>query len=121
MDPRLKAISSLRLQSEQFLNGDVAFEELIHALSWHSFDDEDENGRWDPRLAIKDLPGELQTEYLFYVKWRGHVGQGEPKSSHWAYGQSTEPYGWIDKVAFKKQFSQEFRQLTLLPIGQKHV
>ena len=111
---RIESILSLRSRSQQFLIGALAFDELVRALRWYSFDDEDEKGRWDPRLVVKDLPDELQTEYLFYVKWRGLIGQGIPKSTGWVYGQSAESYGWIDKAAFKKQFTEEFHKLTLL-------
>lgn len=120
MDPRLTAILKLRTRSEQFANGTLPFEELPRALSWFSFDDEDDEGRWDPRMAVKDLSEELQMEYLFYVKWRGEAAHGSPKSTTWVYGKSIEPYGWIDKQAFHKMFTEEFFRLKLadIPSGE---
>ena len=48
----------------------LGFEKLIAAIRWYSFDDEHDEGRWEPRMAVKDWSLELQREYLFYVKWR---------------------------------------------------
>lgn len=117
MDSRLKAIRKLRILSTGFANGEVSFEIFLPALSWHSFDDEDEEGRYDPRASVKDLPPELRAEYLFYVKWRVAAANGSFKASDWKYGDGQEPYGWIDKEAYRKMFSQEFSGLKLLDIA----
>jgi hypothetical protein len=50
------------------------------------------------------------------VKWRNAAASGIPKSTHWIYGDNSERYGWIDKEAFHKMFTDEFRLLTLLSI-----
>jgi hypothetical protein len=116
MDARLKAIRELRALSTGFANGELSFEKFRPALSWHSFDDEDEQGKWDPRVSVRDFPEELQGEYLFYVKWRVAAARGDPKAANWNYGDSQEPYGWIDKEAYRRAFSEEFARLKLLDI-----
>ena len=95
----------LRTRSQRFARGEMAFEEFRPALGWFTFDDE---GRWEPRLAVKDLPDELQVEYLFYVKWLLATNEDLFKSSLWKYGESQEPYGWIDKNKYQRLFADEF-------------
>jgi len=116
LEQRLKAIFELCRRSEQYVNGDLSFEKFRPALSWYRFDDEDDQGRWDLKLAVKDLAQELQTEYLFYVRWAGEAARGNPKVPGWLFGRCEEPYGWIDKTAFHRLFNQGFRQLNFLPI-----
>jgi len=116
MDSRLKAIRELRNLSKGFANGELSFEKFRPALGWHSFDDEDEQGKWDPQASVEDLPVELRAEYLFYVKWRVAEAHGSFKASDWKYGECQEPYGWIDKEAYRKAFSEEFLRLRLVDI-----
>src|SRR5690348_2495041 len=106
MDPRLTAILELRAASQRFVTGEMPFEEFVRALSWHSFDDEDDEGMWNPRASVKDLPQALQAEYLFYVKWRlANNPKGDFRSAGWVYGANSESYGWIDKQRYHKTFS----------------
>jgi len=119
MDDRLNAILELRNRSQRFITGEMQFSEFLSALSWYRFDDEmeDENGEWDPERAVKDLSDELQQEYLFYVRWHLAASTKKFANPHWVYGESQEPYGWIDKKAYCKQFVKAFQSLKLSRIG----
>jgi hypothetical protein len=116
MDPRLSAILRLRAISRRFAVGELPFNEFLPALKWYSFDDENDEGRWEPRMAVKDLCQELHAEYLFYVKWRGEAGADKFKSSQWVYGESKDQHGWIDKQAYHRLFTEEFCRLKLSEI-----
>lgn len=54
------AIRELRSRSEQFASGTLPFDQLLKALSWYSFDDENEG---DGERLPKTSRGSQQTNH----------------------------------------------------------
>jgi hypothetical protein len=97
-----KTIDELRRLVDRFLSGTIPFEAFYpqYRMTAHRLFELDD----------KDLPQVLHDEVAFYLRWEGfgpydgHV----PLNAAWQYGQSTDPFGWIDKPAFRERFSEEY-------------
>lgn len=109
MDERIEAIRKMRRLSEQFIAGELPFEQFYPALTrqFACFDPLD----W----CTADLPADLRAEVVFFSDWLGgEFGEQSsliPKAADWRYGESTEPFGWIDKEQYRRQLDQGLRGL----------
>lgn len=110
MDQRTEVIERMRALSRRFIDGEIPFDEFYPALGQLV-------GYFDPYdRDIRDLPAALQAEVIFYEDWTGSEFSESPKpmpaAKDWVYGESTEPYGWIDRDAFRRLFAEDFRRLS---------
>jgi len=65
--------------------------------------------------SLDDLDDAQKEEILFYFQWHGgEFGEHEdriPRKRDWKYGDSDEPYGWVDRDRYHKEFSEAFGEL----------
>lgn len=114
MDERVEAIRAMRRLSEQFIAGELPFEQFHPALK-------QQFACFDPlEWYTRDLPADLRAEVVFFSDWLGgEFGETSdviPRAAGWRYGQSTESYGWIDKEQYRRQLEQGLRGLTRGPL-----
>ena len=112
-DERLRIIDEMRSLGEQFITGEVTFDQFYPKFSRLL-------GYFDPMdWETEDLPAPLKSEVEFYSGLMGcDFGEREaeqvmPLATDWTYGVSRDPYGWIDKEEYRRQFAarlHEFRR-----------
>ena len=65
--------------------------------------------------ALEGLTDSQQKEIVFYFEWHGgDFGEYEdriPRNPTWKYGESEEPYGWVDTERYFHLFSAAFEKL----------
>ena len=66
--------------------------------------------------AMKTLTTTQQAEATFYVEWLGgEFGETEhqiPRRADWVYGESDEPYGWVDQEEYRRRLGTAFIAVT---------
>lgn len=62
--------------------------------------------------ALKELDAPTGKEAEMYVKWLGgEFGETEdhiPRRPEWKYGESDEPYGWVDQDEYRARLCKAF-------------
>lgn len=65
--------------------------------------------------ALDGLTRVQQMEATMYVEWQGgEFGETEhliPRRSDWVYGDSNEPYGWVDLDKYRSRLQAAFKEV----------
>jgi len=75
-------------------------------------------GPFDPLdWALEGLTSDDQSEVRLYVEWLGgEFGETEhliPRRADWVYGESDEPYGWVDQEEYRRRLEHAFKDILI--------
>jgi hypothetical protein len=73
-------------------------------------------GSFDPLdWAVEGLTSDQESEVALYVDWLGgEFGEAEhlnPRRADWVYGESDEPYGWVDQEEYRRRLEHAFKDI----------
>lgn len=106
MNTPLQAVGECREILRKFING---------AFDYGAFRDKMARamGPLDPLdWALEELDAESAIEAKMYSEWLGgEFGETEdriPRKPDWRYGESDEPYGWVDQDEYRIRLHSAF-------------
>ncbi len=103
VEEKLMALRKMFHLADRYVGGGLEFREFFSALN-------ELLGLFDPLdWSIEDLPDESKAAVIFFSKWGGgEFGEAEhhiPKNPNWRYGDDTEKFHGLIKIASCSSFA----------------